>query len=728
MNVPALPPIPIEEVATYPRPGTAIPTSIAFEPGGGKVTFLYSPERNLTQGLYAFDPDAPELRMVFEPPERGDTEETLSHAEKLRRERLRIRSVGVTRYHWARDTARILVPLQGDLWIQDGLDGKAQKLLDAGPSPILDPQLSPDGSHVAFVLDGALHVMKAEPSAAPRRLSPPAEDGLTYGQAEYIAQEEMDRHRGFWWSRDGKWLAFTEVDERALPRFRIEHLGADPPESEEHRYPFTGNDNAAVRLGIVSTRGGEVRWLDLGATEIASPERPHDFYLARVHWLARGDLLVELENREQNRLDLVRYRVPSGEAQLLAQERSDVWINLHGIFQPLDELEDETLRDGFVWATERSGFRHLVLFDGEGQEVRALTDGPWMVEAVVGLDPAGRQLYFTGTQASPVERHLYRVGLDGGEPARVTEGEGMHDVVMNDDATRFVDVHSTLAAPPTVTVRRAQDGDVVARLKIAADPRVAVLDLQPPELVQIENRAGVTLHGAIYRPAGEGPFPTIVAVYGGPHVQRVTREWSLTADLAAQHLRRLGYLVFKLDNRGSSRRGLAFEGAIRHDLGNVELQDQIDGVNWLVQQGLTNPERVGIYGWSYGGYMAAMALAKAPEVFRVAVAGAPVTDWGGYDTHYSERYMGTPESNPEGYARSSVLQHVDHIEGKLMLVHGALDENVHFRHTARLINALIRANKEYTLLLFPDERHMPRSLADRIYMEERVRDFFVENL
>ena len=220
----------------------------------------------------------------------------------------------------------------------------------------------------------------------------------------------------------------------------------------------------------------------------------------------------------------------------------------------------------------------------------------------------------------------------------------------------------------------------------------------------------------------------MVSVYGGPHAQRVTDDWSLTIDLRAQYLRRRGFLVFKLDNRGSARRGLVFEGAIRHDMGNLELQDQADGVAWLAEQGLTDPERVGIYGWSYGGYLAAMSLCRQPDVFRAAVAGAPVTHWDGYDTHYTERYMGTPRSNPDGYESSSVMHHVARMRGELLLVHGLIDENVHFRHTARLIDALVRARKDYRLLLFPGERHMPRRLEDRVYMEERIAAFLERSL
>ena len=268
---------------------------------------------------------------------------------------------------------------------------------------------------------------------------------------------------------------------------------------------------------------------------------------------------------------------------------------------------------------------------------------------------------------------------------------------------------------------------------MSQDPRLERLSLKTPSFVTLPSSDGkVTLQGAYLQPDeakfGPGPYPTMVLVYGGPHVQTVSNSWTITADLRSQFLCSQGYLVVKLDNRGSSRRGLKFESAVKWDMGNLEVLDQKAGVDFFVKQGLADKSRVGICGWSYGGYMSAIALARAPDTFHVAIAGAPVTHWDGYDTHYTERYMGTPQSNPDGYARSSVMAHVDKIEGSLLLVHGLIDENVHFRHTARLINALIRAQKHYELLLFPDERHSPRSLKDRIFMEQRIHSFIQRSL
>jgi dipeptidyl-peptidase-4 len=722
--------LPIEEVAKYPLPGTAIAGTFHFSPDGTWLTSLDSPDRSLVRQLYVepVDGSAPR-RVMFEPPEGGATEENLSPEEKLQRERKRERALGVTQYAWAKAAPRVLVPLRGDLWVQDGPDGTPRKVVDAEGSPALDPLLSRDGKHLAWVQDAELYVVDVDGGAEPRQLTTGARGtGKTHGLAEYIAQEEMDRHRGFWWSHDGERLAYTEVDETHIPIYRIQHQGRpDPLSHEDHGYPFAGQANAKVRLGVVPRAGGKTVWMELGLDGL---EVGDDLYLARVHWLPDGGLAAQLENREQTRLDLVRFDPRTGARTLLLSERSEVWVNLHNDFRALESGQGE-LSGGFLWASEKTGFRHLYLHDAQGKELRALTSGEWMVDGVVGLDEAGGHVYFVGTKDGPTEQHLYRVPLAGGEIVRLTPEPGMHGIAMSDDCRHFVDTHGTLEAPPRITLRKA-DGTIVRELPIEPDPRVAQLHLRPPRLVTLTSRDGVELHGAIYEPQpapGSGPpWPAIVSVYGGPHAQRVTRSWGMTVDMRAQYLAGLGLLVFKLDNRGSARRGLAFEGAIKHDLGNLEVQDQVDGVRWLVDQGLVDPARVGIYGWSYGGYMAAMALARAPETFKAAVAGAPVASWDGYDTHYTERYMGTPQSNPDGYASSSVLTHVPNIRGELMVVHGLIDENVHFRHAARLIDALVKARKPHELMLFPDERHMPRSEADRVYMEERMRDFFVEQL
>jgi dipeptidyl-peptidase-4 len=714
---------PIEEIARIPPPGMAIPGAFAFSPDGRWVSYLFSPEGGLVRQLYKFDPESGETSLLAAPPHGGASEENLSAEEKLRRERMRQYELGITAYAWAPAGDRLLIPLPDGLYLQEGVDGTLHRLVGSEAGALLDPQFSPDGEWLAYVQQAEVFVIHHN-GRTPRQLTHGAgAAGKTHGLAEFIAQEEMGRRHGYWWAPDSRQIAFAEVDETHIPIYRILHLGKDTtgPEAEEaHRYPFAGQANAKVRLGVVTlddleqSAENEPVWMDLGTEE--------DIYLARVDWLPGGRLTAQIENRAQSELRLVSFDPASGKGESLLVESNPVWINLHDMFTPLKNGQ-------FVWASERSGFWHLYLHEKDGGLIRSLTQGEWMVDCLAGVDEENQTVYFTATKDSPLESHFYAASLNGGEVKRLSQAAGVHTILLDAKNGRFLDTHEALDQAPMVTLRSLKDGHLLHTLFTPADPRIADLGLQAPEIISLKSRDGVTLFGALYKPPAEfgpGPFPTIVNVYGGPHAQLVTNSWRATVNLRAQYLHNLGYLVFTLDNRGSARRGLAFEGAIKHHLGDLEVRDQVDGVNWLIAQGLADPDRVGIIGWSYGGFMALMCLMRAPETFQAAVAGAPVSAYDGYDTHYTERYMGTPQSNPEGYWIGAPLAHVEKMRGRLLLVHGLIDENVHFRHTARLINALIHARKPYDLMLFPDERHGPRRLEDRVYLEERIRDFFDE--
>ncbi|HVM09681.1 MAG TPA: DPP IV N-terminal domain-containing protein [Acidimicrobiales bacterium] len=702
----------VTDVAHYPLPGTVVPGSISFAPLGREITWLHSEGGDLTRQLYAVDIESGERRVVMGSGG-GVDEADLTLEEKLRRERARELNVGVTSYAWADDAPVLLVPMPDGLHVGP-IDALRLAVPNDGGSPMLDPRLSRDGSRVAWVRDDEVWVAPADGSAPPRQVTFGARDGgVTHGLADFISQEEMDQPRGYWWSPNGDRLAFLEVDESHIPVLRLPHADGS---YEDHRYPFAGAENPQVRVGVVSAAGtadAEPLWLDL----------PEHEYVARVDWLADERLVVQLQDRRQQRLDVVAVDVTSGATTTLVTETTDAWINLHSFLRPIGD-------DRFLWASERSGYLHLEVRDATtGDLVTQLTNGGWVVTGVKAIDD--RHVWFTATADSPLERHLYVVAVEGGEPQRLTTGAGTHDVVVDPASGRFVDTWSSLDTPPTVGLCRLGDGSPERVLHESRDPRIDVLDLDPPDLTTVTAADGTTeLHVALYRPEGDGPFPTVVSVYGGPHAQRVTNSWLPTVRMRDQYLRSLGYLVVAVDNRGSAARGLAFEAALRHDAGSVEVDDQVAALRQLADRGLVDIDRgVAVHGWSYGGYMSAMCLAKAPDVFAVAVAGAPVTHWDGYDTHYTERYMGLPDENADGYERSSVMAHVEGMRGRhLMLVHGMIDENVHFRHTARLVNALIEARIPYELLLFPDERHLPRKEADRVYMEDRISDFITTHL
>ena len=704
--------ITLADLARFPRPGTVIPGRVGFTPDSKAVCYLFSEEGSLVRSLWRYDIATAERTVLAGPPPASTSEGELSREEELRRERARLRELGVTDYQWAKEATEpvLIVPGGGRLYVSVG--GAPLRELD-GTQGAIDPRLSRDGRQLAFVRDGDLYVMPVS-GGEPRRLTSGAEDAFTNGLAEFVAQEELDRDRGFWWSPDGTRIAYIEADSRHIPLYPIVHQGTDEVDIEHHRYPFAGAPNAYVRLGVVDLRTGETTWMDLG------PDR--DIYVARVGWRMDGVLTAQLLSRDQSILRLVSF-APDGGSTLLIEEHADPWLNLAG--------DTNFLKDGgIVWTGERTGYRHISLHDAAGKPACTLTSGEWVVTSVVEVDEEARQVYFMATRDGVRERHLYRVSLDGGAAERLTHEPGYHSVAIAPDHQSFIDSWSSLVHPQRV-VLRPLGGSPPAMLFANEGNAADDLGLRVPELIEVQANDGTPLHGAIYRPRTMAPgrkYPAIVSVYGGPHVQRIADEWSVTMDLRAQYLAQEGFVVFKLDNRGGANRGLSFEAALADRAGTVEVEDQVAGVRYLSSLGYVDANRIGIYGWSYGGYMTCMAMMRNPEVFKVGVAGAPVTDWDGYDTAYTERYMGTPQSNPEGYFDSAVLSHAAKLQGKLLLVHGMVDENVHFRHTARLITALTEANKDYDLLIFPEERHMPRDAKGMEYQERRVTQYFKDHL
>ena len=553
---------------------------------------------------------------------------------------------------------------------------------------------------------------------------------------------------------------------------------------EEHRYPFAGAQNPKIKLGVVSTTTASsnnsidaddyqhpnVVWFDLNQVF------GDDFYLAKVEWLSTNDsvgssnestkLVVQLLDRRQQNLALLLLDATTGAVTTLHVETAmkGAWINLNDAFRVLpspsnNDNDDDSMR--FLWASERDGYRHLYVLEAnlvhvvesdttlpKAKVVSRLT-GPdeCIVDQVLDLDET--HVYYMGTLPGKwLGSHLFRVNLNGkGAPECLTAAvPGMHTCVLNLKVGLYVDTVSTVDRPAVVTVHKLPgagetvDGTIqsepILQLHDAAndDARVSVLALKPPSFhtfPSIDEK--VTLQAAVYLPDetihGKGPWPLVVATYGGPHVQYVQNTWgSMTADLRSQFLRANGFAVIKVDNRGSNRRGLVFEAPIYGNMGDYEVADQVAGVEWAVGRGIAYRERVAVSGWSYGGYMALKCLAGRPDVFHAAVSGAPVTDWTLYDTAYTERYMGLPQENPQGYAKSSVLSDVRNINGSLLLCHGLLDENVIFRHSAVLINALIQEQKAYDLALFPSERHGPRREQDRAFLEERILAFLQRSL
>ena len=650
----------------------------------------------------------------------ADTGE-FSIEEQLRRERSRTRERGVTDYQFVQADGSgplvLLVPRGGALYARTG-DGPLTKV--TGSEGALDATLSPDGRQVAFVRDDELWVAALAGDAAPRQLTHGAGKGVTNGVAEYIAQEEMGRGKGFWWSPDSRQIAYVWADSSHIPIYPIVHQGTDTPVIEEHRYPFAGQPNARVRLGILS--------IDGDARDALARPRPGRRYLPGARRLATGRH-ADRANRVARSTDAAprRVRRATAAATTLIEEHGEPWLNLADDLHFLPSGE-------FLWSHERQRL------PAPRPLRRRWPRDPQPDRGRVGRDRrrgarcgAARSVYFHGTRDGVTERHLYRVSLDGGEIERVTVGAGWHETVVSPAAGLYVDRYGSCEGAPTLTIRRLDGNAAVATLFADEGATAAALGLPPPELTSFQTADGATLQAAIYAPPGAGQderrYPLIVSVYGGPHAQRVANNWPLTVDLRAQYLAQQGYVVLMVDNRGSANRGLRFEGALAERY----------GADRGGRSGRGGPlaERAPVCRWRAGRHLR-LELRRLHDLHGAAAgprnlqgrrggrAGHPL----GWLRHPLHRALHGPPraATPTATARVRRSTMSRRCSGKLLLIHGLIDENVHFRHTARLIAALTTAGKEYDLVLFPGERHMPRDAKGLEYQETRLVDYFRAHL
>ena len=698
----------LDDLARLPLPGMDAPTAVAFTPDGGAVTYLQSADGSLVRSLWRHDLSTGGRSILAAPLAESTGEATLSHEEHLRRERTHTSELGVTQYSWASAAPRatLLVPMAGRLLVAVGPETELGVHPLTGVTGASDAQLSPDGRRISFCSGGDLFVVPIG-GGSPIRLTDDAAPGVSNGRAEFVAAEELDRFDGAWWSSDSNSIAYARVDERRIPPFTVTPPSEAGATGEVQTYPFAGGPNAEVSLRIAALDGTGTRGVPL---EIGA-----DDYLARVVAHPAGGWLVAVLPRAQRAL--VWHRVEAdGSAQVLWREAGDPWINL--------DLDTRILADGrFLRSSERSGFRHLELRAATGEVERVLTAGEWVVTGAVSVSEARREVLFMATRDGVLERHLYAVSLDAGrpvtDPRRLTAEAGWHEIVAGRNGERWVDTWSDLATAPRVTVA----GRDTPAITIHASATTASAEqLKPPDLQEVTAADGRTvLHAAVYRSeagrgGGQAP-PGVVWVYGGPHSQYVKRAWELTVHPLRQLLAQCGATVALVDNRGTANRGSEFEAVIAGRLGWTEVDDQAATVTQLGDRGELDAGRVAITGWSYGGYMTALAMVREPALFRVGVAGAPVTEWAGYDTAYTERYLGMPADNPDGYRDATPLTNVASLSGELLLIHGTADDNVHFQHSERLRAALTAAGREIELIPLLGQRHRTRT-TDAIRLRE----------
>jgi dipeptidyl-peptidase-4 len=717
----------------FDTPPLAGPTIVGLKisPDGSRVTYLKGKADDKDRlDLWEYNIHDGQARVLVDSKVLAPKPEKLSDEEIGRRERQRTAALsGILEYTFAPAGDAVLFPLNGKLYYCQLATKKHKASVEFIDTHgfVTDATVSPAGGTVAYVRDQNLYAY----DIASKTEKPLTSDGggaIKNGMAEFIAQEEMDRSTGYWWAPDGRHIAFARVDESPIKVTERFEIAADNVSTFAQRYPTTGGPNVLIKLGVIDIKGGAVTWMDLGAQQ--------DIYLARVNWLPDGKTLaVQRESRDQRKLDLLFSNIDSGKTRTVLTETSNTWIDLN------DELTFLKNSHEFIWGSARDGYTHLYLYDTDGHLIRQLTAGNWVVDdfrkrAVMGLDEKSRTVYFSATEKSPTERHLYSASLDTSDPhqvRRITQDAGVHGISMSPDARFYIDNFTSSSQPPQVSLHAA-DGTLKSwllenRLDSQHPDAPYLRDNSIAEVGTLSAADGQTLYYQLFKPLHFDPakrYPAIVDVYGGPGVQRVINNWH--GNSFTQILTRAGYLVFTLDNRGSAHRGTAFQNPIHDRMGDVEVADQVQGARWLGSQSFVDPARIGVWGWSYGGYMTLNLMFKAADVFRAGVSGAPVTDFTLYDTHYTERYLDRPQDNAAGYAASSVLPYAKDLKGPLLVMHGMADDNVLFLNSTKLFRRLQDLSKPFDVMVYPGAKHGLMRQNDGRHGYKMIKRFFDENL
>ncbi len=645
-------------------------------------------------------------------------------------------ALDVEDYSWSPDGTKLLIftnsqPVwrqnnRGDYWLLDRASGKLQKLggPEAKPSTLLFAKFSPDGGRIGYVRENNLYVENLATGA----ITQVTTDGarlLINGTFDWVYEEELDLRDGWRWSPDGQRIAYWQLDTEGVLSFDLIN-DTDSLYSfvTPVQYPKAGETNSAARVGVVSATGGTTMWLPFDGD-------PREHYPARMEWASSSsELVVQRLNRLQNTLQLFLADATTGQLRTILTEQDSTWI---------DVVDDVTwLNNGqsFTWQSERDGWKHAYLVSRNGKSVRLLTPGAFDVLDVVAVDDKGGWLYYIASPDNVTQRYLWRTRLDGkGKALQVTPAAqaGSHAYSISPDATHAWHTYSNINTPPTIELVRlpthASVRTVVANEKLKA--KVAALRRGPTEFVKVPIDSGITLNAYVMKPTDFDPtkkYPILFQVYGGPGSQTVLDAWGGSQYLWHTLLTQQGYLVASVDNRGTGARGRAWRKIVYGQLGVVETEDQAAAAKAMGRWSYVDSTRMGIWGWSYGGFMSLNVLFRHPEVYRTAVAVAPVTHWKYYDNIYTERYNGLPKENQKGYDAGSPLSYVDGLRGNLLVIHGSGDDNVHYQNTEALVNKLVAANKPFSMMEYPNRNHGIFGGNTRQHLFDLMTRYLQENL
>lgn len=678
---------------------------------GDKFSFLGYDEESRSVSIYEHDVKT------------GSEEILVREGDLIPDDTLKRKEFPIENYYWSPGEKYILftglLPSRGkktggSFYVYD-LKEKQFKLSVESKEPQVNIKFSPDGKKTGFVRNNNIFILDLE-TKKEIQLTFDGSEIILNGVFDWVYEEEFSIIEAWEWSPDSRSIAFWRLDQSAVPKFNIVNWDSIYPQVNVMRYPKPGFPNSSVKIGVIDLESKKTTWMDIG-------EEP-DIYIPRIKFTADPKLLSILRlNRLQNKLDLLFADVNTGASKLILTESDSAWVEVE------DDLNFLKSEKQFIWSSDRDNFHHLYLFDYEGKLLNQITTGDWEVSSLDAFDEKNQKIYYTSNEKGAIYKDLYSINFDGSEKRRITSAEGVHKTDFSENSKYFIDYYSNPSQLKITSLYNNQ-GELIRNLK---DPDMSFLDeysFSAPEFLTFTTTDGVKLNAEIIKPADfdeSKKYPVLIYTYGGPGSQSVDYSWNGDC-LWYGLLNQKGYIIFMLDNRGTGGRGKKFKTIVYKNLGKWEVNDLIEGAKYLSSLPFVDKDRIGIWGWSYGGYLAALSIMKGYKYFKTTIAVAPVTHWKFYDTIYTERYMQTPALNPDGYEDSSPLNHAGKLKGNFLLIHGMGDDNVHFQNSVELMNKLIDKNKQFRTMFYPGKDHGISGGNTSIHLFKLMTQYILENL
>jgi dipeptidyl-peptidase-4 len=604
-----------------------------------------------------------------------------------------------------------------DYYLYDITSKTLTKLFDF---QIQEPTFSPDGTKIAYAKENNLYVYDVASKKSTAVTTDGKKNAIINGITDWVYEEEFAFVRAFDWSKDSKKLAYIRFDESAVPEFSMSMFHKDLyPTIETFKYPKAGEKNSEVSLHIYDAASNATKKVDLGKYK--------DFYIARLQWTNDNNILsAQVLNRHQDNLDLLFVDGATATAKVVLNEKDKAYVD---VTDNLTFLKDNS----FIWTSEKDGFNHIYVYDKTGKLKNQVTKGNWEVVSYYGFDEKNKTIFYQSTENGSINRDIYRIGLDGKSKVRLTSKVGTSAATFSPNFQYFINTFSSNLQPTTYTLNESKTGkeiQVIENNQALAD-KLKAYNLPAKEFFVLKTAKGNELNAWILKPKDFDPskkYPVFMYQYSGPGSQQVNNDWNNTDDYWFLSLTQQGYIVACVDGRGTGFKGADFKKVTQKELGKFEVEDQIDAAKVIGAYPYVDASRIGIFGWSYGGFMASNCIFQGNDVFKMAIAVAPVTNWRFYDSVYTERYMQTPQENASGYDQNSPINHVSKLKGKFLLIHGSGDDNVHVQNSMQMMEALIQANKQFDSQIYPDKNHGIYGGATRIQLYNKMTNFIKENL